>query len=690
MKSAADLNTGRPHKCHAVFWWRAFLLLAAAGFSLLIILQPPPWRVLAESANKTLSLAEIVYIGTWWGAACSMAVMAVLFAICPWWACAPTPKTHETSAGMTPRWFLPAVLAAVITGGAIAAPTLGHSLWDDEHETLVWYVLGRYVRQKPDGHVKLKEHNWRRTIFGYSTPNNHIFHNILARSTNSLWRAIAKPDGLQFSEVALRIPAFLAGMACIAALAFLLKDFGLPQAGAIAAWFLALQPWFTHHMALARGYTLTMLFAVLAVLFWRKALVSGAWQWWALLAACELLGLWTYPALLFLFAILNAALLLLITLQAPQIAGPRRTMTSRWFCCSAMAGAGLLPLVFPLISQIRDYIDSLTPGLMGLPWLANFFCFLAAGTAWNNDSTSNHNYEDLQQIALAYGPVIMWALLAFVAMLFLLGIIRFARGGPIAAVTAASLVLGPTAHWLYAEAKGIILWEWYLIYFLPFVGMFMGVGLWTLASAGSNLVHKRPIAPIIAVIALLLYAFATSPVRAWHLVHSKVPYRESSLAARADTKGNHAIVFSTTGAALAYDPQLFYIENPVDLAVLMFQADAQHRPLIANMGQMETLRSAFPKIYAMIENQTLFPQVKRFQGFFSGGDRFVCRYAPGSADTFDFSGILTPEEVSYARRNANILSEVYFTGGGARHAALGVGGYGPAPGVGKNPEDFRK
>lgn len=690
MNSAADSNARLPHGRQAVFWWRAFLLLAAAGFSLLIILQPPPWRVMAESANKTLALAEIVYIGTWWGAACAIAVMALLFVICPWWACAPAPKTHETFAGVTPRWFWPVVLAAVITGGAIAAPTLGNSLWDDEHETLVWYILGRYVRQKPDGHVKLKEHNWRRTIFGYSTPNNHIFHNILARSTNALWRAIAKPDGLQFSESALRIPAFLAGMACIAALAFLLKDFGLPPAGATAAWFLALQPWFTHHMALARGYTLTMLFAVLAVLFWRRALVSGAWHWWALLAACEFLGLWTYPALLFSFAILNAALLLLITLKAPQIAGPRRTMTSRWFCCSAMAGAGILPLVFPLIPQIRNYINSLNPGSMSLPWLANFFCFLATGTAWNNGSTPDNNYEDLQQVALAYGPVVMWALLAFAAALFLLGIIRFARGGPIAATAAAALVLGPAAHWLFAEAKGIILWEWYLIYFLPFVCMFLGVGLWAFASAGSNLARRRRVAPIIAVIALLFYAFATSPVRAWHLAHSKVPYRESSLAARAGADGTRAIVFSTTGAALAYDPQLFYVEKPVDLAVLMFQADAQHRPLIANMGQMETLRSAFPKIYAMIENPGLFPRVERFPGFFSGGDRFVCRYAPGSAAAFDFTGILTPEEVSYARGNAKIASEVYFTGGGARHTALGAGGYGPAPGVGKDPDDFRK
>jgi len=690
MNSTADSDTKLPHGRHAVFWWRAFLLLAAAGFSLLIILQPSPWRVITEAADHKLSIAQIVYIGTWWGAICAIAIMALLFVICPWWACAPSPKIYETSAGVTPRWFWPAVLAAVIAGGAIAAPTLGHSLWDDEHETLVWYVLGRYVRQKPDGHIKLKENNWRRTIFGYSTPNNHVFHNILARSTNSLWRAIAKPDGLQFNETVLRIPAFLAGLACIAALALLLKDFRLPSAGALAAWLLALQPWFTHHMALARGYTLTMLFAVLAVLFWRRSLTSGAWWWWALLAACEFLGLWTYPALFFLFIILNATLLLLIARQAPQVAAPRRTMISRWFCSSAIAGAGLLPLVFPLIPQMRNYINSLNPGSMGLPWLANFFCFLAAGSAWNNGSTPGNNYVDLQLVSAAWGPTVMWILLAFAAVLLLLGMIRFVRSGPIAAAAATSLVLAPATHWLFAEARGIILWEWYLIYTLPFVCMFWGAGLWVLASTASHFAHRRQIALIITLVAFLFYAFATSPIRTWHLKHSKVPYRESSVASRSGTNGNRAIVFSTTGAPLAYDPQLFYVERPMDLAVLMFQADAQNRPLIANMGQMETLRSSFPKIYAMIENHALFPKVEHFPGFFSGGDRFVCHYAPGSAESFDFTGILTPKEVSRARANAKITSEAYFASGGVRHIALGAGGYGPAPGVGRDPDDFRK
>ena len=122
----------------------------------------------------------------------------------------------------------------------------------------------------------------------------------------------------------------------------------------------------------------------------------------------------------------------------------------------------------------------------------------------------------------------------------------------------------------------------------------------------------------------------------------------------------------------------------------MFQADAMNRPLVANMGQMGTLRLHYPGIYSLVENTSLFPEVEKFKGFFSGGDRYVCRYAPGSASKHDFAGVISPEEIAYAKSKANVAPEVYFAGRQKRHMAQDSGGYGPAPGVGKEPETFRK
>lgn len=674
----------------AVYWWRIFFAVAAAGFSLLLVLQPPPWKIMAEAGGEPLSIAQLVYVGTWLGGLGAVAVMALLFALCPWWARAPWEIPAESSPVTTPRWFWPVVLAAVMAGGSIAAPALDNSLWDDEHESLVWYVLGRYVRQAPDGQIKLKEHNWRRTIFGYSTPNNHIFHNILARSSNALWRAVTRPKGLQFNEVALRIPAFLAGLACIAALALLLKDFGFPAAGVIACWFLALHPWFTHHMAQARGYTLTMLFVVLVFIFWRRALCSGSWLWLGLLGCCQFLLLWTYPAAVFQLAVINIAFLLLAFWQPQPVAQSARTLISRWFCCNMMAAAGMLPLVAPLVPQMREYIQSLPHGSIAGAWLTNLFCFFAGGAACDNGSLVDQSYHDLQLIAQAFGPAVLSALLVCTSLLFLAGLFRFARRGQLAAVAAACMLTGPVAHWIYASTKGIVLWEWYLIYALPFVCLSWGVAVWTLGLLAESITHRKWAGPVCAAVMLGLYALATSPVQAWNMAHCKVPYRESVAASRAGWNDKDTIVFGTTGAPLAYDPHLFFIEKPVDLAILMFQADAQDRKLVANMGQMGTLKMAYPEVFALVDNDSLFPDVERFKGFFSGGDRYVCRYRRGAAAEFDFSGILTLEEAAYAREQSGVLPEIYFAGRAKRHEAQSAGGYGPAPGVGKEPHGFKK
>src|SRR5690606_39114004 len=125
---------------------------------------------------------------------------------------------------------------------AVNAPRLAHSLWDDEEYTLRRIVLGSY-RVNDKGEPKLKEVPWSDTFWYYGKPNNHFLNSISARLSNSAWRVVARPTGLQFSEVGLRLPAFLAGILSIGAWAFLLRILGFPAAGALAAWLIVLHPW---------------------------------------------------------------------------------------------------------------------------------------------------------------------------------------------------------------------------------------------------------------------------------------------------------------------------------------------------------------------------------------------------------------------------------------------------------------
>jgi len=79
----------------------------------------------------------------------------------------------------------------------------------------------------------------RDTIFHYRVPN-HVLQSILSRASNEIWRFVARPKGLPFSETAVRLPGFFAGLAAVGALAVLLARLGFPVAGMLAGMLLAL------------------------------------------------------------------------------------------------------------------------------------------------------------------------------------------------------------------------------------------------------------------------------------------------------------------------------------------------------------------------------------------------------------------------------------------------------------------
>ena len=642
----------------AAFWWRLFLLAAGGAFSLLIILQPAPWQVIARAGGiDTLNLSSTVRVYTWWAGIAGMAVMAGLFLLVPWWAGAPAAESRAPSAVATPRWFWPLTLAAVLACGAVAGPTLTHSLWDDENESLTWYSLGLYVREGDEGKLRFKDWPWRRTVFGYSTPNNHVFHNILSRATNSLWRTIARPPSMQFEHRAVRLPAFLAALAAVAALALLLREFGYPAAGVLAAWFLALHPWFTEHAAVARGYTLMMLFGVSAVICWQRALWHGAWSWWGLFAASQFLMLWSYPGALFLLAPLNLAALLLIWRHPAPVAGPVRTQLSRWFCVNSLTAAGLFPLVLPLVPQIKKYIGKLETTDIGGRWLHDVLWFFTGGAPWARGTAEGWQYHDMQLVAAALGSTALWVLLATVVAPFLLGIWRLARSGPLALAITACTLAAPALQFVYARHQRIYIWEWYVLFALPFVAMFWGLGAATLAAWVARVPRHAWLGPATAVLLLAAFTLGTQPVRAWQSANPKTPHLEAALLTRADLHDHRSeenrriMTFSMSNASWAYDPSLFILSNPADLVLLCRQADRSGRTLAGSIGHIHEMQKYHGSTLQLLEDPVLFG-TKHFIGGADGGwDRYVYIYTPGSADGYDFTGALTPEELEFVERN---------------------------------------
>ena len=196
-----------------------------------------------------------------------------------------------------PRLFWPIVAVVTILYTTTAAPRLRQSLWDDEIYAVRKIVLGT-DRIQSDGSVKIKQLPWWRTLWHCEGARNHGLQSVLSRVSLAAYQTVVQPDGLQFSETAIRLPSFIAGALSIPALALLVARLGFPWAGIIAAALLALHPWHLKLATEARGYPFVFLFIPLMALCIVHAAPNANWRWLAGFAALELALLYAWPGTL--------------------------------------------------------------------------------------------------------------------------------------------------------------------------------------------------------------------------------------------------------------------------------------------------------------------------------------------------------------------------------------------------------
>lgn len=612
-----------------------------------------------------MRLIDYLVAYSWIAAAVNIVILAGLAAMARWWTDAPQAKfaAEVSLRGFTPRWFWPALLAATITAGTLAAPRLTQSLWDDEETSLRFSVLGKYIRQAPEGNIRLKEAPWRNTLFYYESPNNHVFHNALARIFNSGWRTLAKPGGLQFKEWVLRIPAFLAGLATLTVIALLLRDLGMPLAGVTAAWFLALHPWFNKYCAEARGYTLAMLLLYAALLFWRRGLISGGWKWWSLFATSQALCLWTWPGALFFFVLLNAGTLY-ITAAGTHAALPRRTVLSRWFCCNALAGIALIQLMLPLFPQMGGYLEQQPTLDIGAKWFADVACYLSTGSPWTKNETGAMLYPEIRAAA-RMAPVVFQTLMTMGLILLAAGVLRWVRAGPIAIVVLISAIGATTIQVAQAVHERMFIFEWYVVYLLPLLAAVFAAGLAWLAAVLQKARGGKVFASLAVLAVFVLFTFASQPARARGLNASTVAFRESVLLTRPNLdplspENARVITVGLTNPAFIYDANLFLARSPRDLLLLCAQADTTGRPLWLNLGHIWVLRERSPVMQRIVEHPELFTDRVTLRGEYPHCDRMVCRYVPGSLQEADLAEFLSPEDIAYVRSNTEVAPEKHF------------------------------
>lgn len=617
-------------------------LLAALGAVLLayLLFAGKPWSVsVPEGRNWKLSQYVTVYF--WIAAAVNLVLVVLLAATARWWSHPWGGEGGGVREARLPRWFWPLVCGAMVLTAVMGWPRLGQSIWHDEAYPIRRTIVGVYKEQK-DGTLKLDPVTWQETLFYFKKPT-HVLHSVICRVFNDTWRLIARPQGLPFSETAVRLPTWLAGIASVAALALLVARLGFPSAGVIAAFLFALHPWFIRYATEARSYAFVLGLVPLVLLFFLRALDDRRWRWWIAFGASQFLLMYFYPTCLYLLGVLNLCAPLAIWWKygkSPVAVG----VGVRWLVVNVFAGMAFLQMMLPIVPQLLRYLKHDVPGIgeVDYHWMQNFLAHLLAGVPWSYTLRYDTIYLELFPWAVNH-PGLFVGIVALALGFFIVGIRRLLAGDRLAALMVLPMLLPAVLCYAQVRASSGHIYEWYVIFILPGVVALVAIGLDDLLASARS--HSARVTALAAVVVLLsAYAWWTTPQRHRLLAGGVQPNRESVLLTRPtldpfDPRQNDILTATFWGEPDPYDPNMRHFHSLSEFAALIQEADAKNKSLFINLGYLVTVEGEHPNKYAFLKNPRFFEDLGLLQGYEPIMSRQVFRYRPGSAAGFDFSSI---------------------------------------------------
>jgi len=612
--------------------WRAVLTLAVCVLSVLLVASPKPWGVLSGGGSEP-KLGELVRAYSWWAMAANALLLIVLAGICPWWAGSKSgASTEKVSNPSIPGWFWPLVGLAMLISAGFAVQRMNHSLWDDEEYALRRAVLGTYKEGK-DGQPALSRLKWQDTLYAYKKPTNHIFYSVLSRLSLDATAPGGRRTSLADLEWIYRLPAWIAGVGSVGALAWMLAEFGFARAGLLAAFLLAFHPWHLRYASEARGYSIVLLLIPLVLLVCRRAVLSGRWHYWAIYGLLHFLLLYTWPGTLYTLLVLNLGMVLLFVFRVIPWAS-----SGRWFVSLALAAVVVTQLMLPLMPQIGAYMTASGqhPTNIHHGFMTNAFAYLLLGAPWKQ------NGDGMYPVIF---PMVMTnhhlALSGAVVALILtgLGFLVFSKRSPLNLLAGATLVISPALALGHALIRNLPIFEWYLIYGILGVASFVAVGADRLGSWISGTRPLQHFSLVPGILLVLVYAVLSHPVRSWHLEHPLQQIRESVLATRPsldplDPQHEKVITAGFIASPHVYDARVVMAKSADTFFDLLRRADAGGATLYVNTGQPWAVEREYPAQWAAINDPALFYSPVLFKGLHPGLDRFVAMYRPGSVANY--------------------------------------------------------
>ena len=625
--------------------WRLALGLIAAVIAVWLLIAQKPWVVAAQIRGKMDAL-DYVQIYGWTAGAINIALLAMLAIICPWWAgnsSLPTRNSQiPTLRCQTPRWFWPLVAVSMVLTFLYSLPRMNHGFWDDEELNVRTTLYGKFKRDKKTGEVEFKRFNWLETFYGYSTPNNHTLFSVASRACEEAWNSIAKPRGFPVVEWPFRVPALVFGVLAVAAMAWLLKEFGLPGAGIAASFLLGIHPWHIRYASEVRGYSLLVFLVPVLFVFWRRAIITGRWKWWGAFAVTEFSLMYCNPGVVFVLVVLNLTTLALIAIGR-DCAEPRIRQGGRWFCVNVLAAILTLQLMLPLYPQAKEYFDFVSSQgfVSGWSWVRNTVCFMIGGAPWSKSGEPWAGYPEWLACHIE-NPVLFLFAASFAIALILLGAVHLLRRGWASATFVFVMSVCPPITFVFAYFKKFLLYESYVIYSLPGVVICAATGLTLAASCAQRISSGKVFVFATASFAVLGYFLYTNPFRQWIVQHPLQQIRESVILCRGTLDPSSLRQKNVRTASFCippylYDPHMERLDSVGAFIAALRRADEECAPLLLNVGMPWAARQYSPQMWSLFNNRELFEEPLLLRGFEPSLDRLVAKYKPKSAESFDFT-----------------------------------------------------
>lgn len=597
----------------------------------------PPWksawaRHIAEGKEPTFG--EHLSTGLWYGAAARVGICGALLVVSLAWGLG-LKKTYASperlslarpgDAPVSSRTF--AVVLGVIVVGSLAVrlPRMTHSFWGDEADAMATYVHGNFrpaEKDEPEGRLYFEQPTWGQSFFSARHgANNHVLFTLASRSCLNGWRLLTGQPQTAFVEWVSRLPSLIAGLGSLVTLALLLRRWGLPTVGLLAAAVMSIHPWHVRYTVEARGYALMLFLLPVLLLVLTNALEKNRWRDWLLFALGEFLLMYSWAGIMYGLAALNVAAAVLMLLRKDRL-----PLLVRWTTANMLAAVVFVSLYLPHVPQIESARKRLL-WIKGLPmdkvWFHNLITQPFTGISYHEMNASNPSEMSWERL-FRESPAITSIGFAIILLAFAVGFVALWRRNRavawlVSGILGASVVC--TLHFKFILKDELR--AWYLIFTLPFISLCVALGLYEATSMLRRRVVSGP-SPLVVrtaavVVCLVLIGASIWPMNASLVTLPEEDYKGAVAATISrhetfspDTESKVSVVWLWRFSAL-YDPRgESRTRNLPDLKVCMEEARKSGRELYVIVGFRELAKLKSADILAVLEDPTQYKSVVSF------------------------------------------------------------------------------